>query len=363
MISIKDARTGIQRVVRAVSHQLLEHPPDGYQVLLVVATRTRGYHLLSDLSAQEIELTKGDTFFALDLASGVLPYHWNQLARWKRAGASVQAVVYDLLPLSHPEWFTSRGVLNFRRWVKTLALFADRFHCISNTVRLELGAILRHKYNVHLGEDDLHVFALSQDFSRSSVNCTALLAKDKKLVDFASRAPTVLMVGTIEPRKAHSEVLNAFEELWKNGGTEQLVVVGATGWKTEVLQHRLRTHELHGRRLIWVSDASDALLDELYKASIGVIVASLGEGLGLPILEAQHFGRPILVRDLPVFREVAGPGATFFPADGLGISSETLIDWFSRITNVSVSKCRAETVTWESSVSQLLKNMDLSPVN
>jgi hypothetical protein len=67
--------------------------------------------------------------------------------------------------------------------------------------------------------------------------------------------------------------------------------------------------------------ASDAMLDRLYAGAHVLIAASLGEGFGLPLVEAARNALPIVARDLPVFREVAGEHAYYFSgasADDLG---------------------------------------------
>lgn len=369
VISRSDARTGIQRVVRTVLGHLLDHPPAGHEVVPVAATRQTGYRR-ADLSAlfperrsprpgddDRVTPACGDTFFALDLAARVLPCHWNQLQQWKRAGVSIQAVVYDLLPVLHPDWFTPRAVSHFKRWLKTLAIFADRLHCISQVVHSDVQAWFAQQYGVSLAPQVLQTFPLGSDIE--SGPATGVDEQGEAALAFAARRPTALMVGTIEPRKGHAEVLRAFEELWREGGQQQLLVVGAPGWQTEALQHRLREHPRAGGHVLWVSNAGDALLVRLYQAAGGVIVASAGEGLGLPVLEATHFGRPLLVRDLPVFREVAGGNATYFPNLAAGLSADVLRDWFNRSVRDAGHGPTVACATWAESVAVLLHNMGL----
>ncbi|MBL3940675.1 glycosyltransferase family 4 protein, partial [Bacteroides thetaiotaomicron] len=75
-------------------------------------------------------------------------------------------------------------------------------------------------------------------------------------------------------------------------------------------------------RLNWLQDIDDAALADLYARVDGLLFASEGEGFGLPIVEAAQHGLPLLLRDLPVFREVAGEHATYFSAsDGTGLAS------------------------------------------
>jgi glycosyltransferase involved in cell wall biosynthesis len=126
------------------------------------------------------------------------------------------------------------------------------------------------------------------------------------------------MVGTIEPRKGHDKALAALEVLWNKpllNENFKLLVVGRPGWKTGSLQKLLRQHPENKRRLRWIDDASDEYLDKLYQASWGVLMPSRGEGFGLPIIEAATYAKPILARDLPVFREISPPNVEFFSSD------------------------------------------------
>jgi glycosyltransferase involved in cell wall biosynthesis len=129
--------------------------------------------------------------------------------------------------------------------------------------------------------------------------------------------PAILMVGTIEPRKGYDAAIPAFEYLWeeKGAGAPDLVIVGRSGWRTQALQDQLCNHPEFGRRLYWFKDVSDEDLCRLYEGCRGVLMASRGEGMGLPLLEAATHGCAILARDLPVFREQLLPGITFFDSD------------------------------------------------
>jgi glycosyltransferase involved in cell wall biosynthesis len=56
------------------------------------------------------------------------------------------------------------------------------------------------------------------------------------------RAPTLLMVGTLEPRKGQAQALAAFELLWAKGVDANLVIVGKNGWLVDALAERLQAH-------------------------------------------------------------------------------------------------------------------------
>jgi glycosyltransferase involved in cell wall biosynthesis len=175
---------------------------------------------------------------------------------------------------------------------------------------------------------------------------------------WARQGSSILMVGTIEPRKGHHQVLASFEELWANPNADEdfrLVVVGRPGWKTEALQHRLRNHRMAGGHVRWIEDASDEYLEQLYEACWGVVLASHGEGFGLPVLEAAARNKPLLLRDLPVFREVAPPGAVFFGDDTPGGLAAIIRRWRQHGTPVKIDPAD---LCWETAAGDLRSKLE-----
>ena len=136
------------------------------------------------------------------------------------------------------------------------------------------------------------------------------------------------MVGTIEPRKGYDAAIAAFEHLWttRPADAPDLVIVGKGGWKTSGLQERLSSHPQRGHRLHWFDQMSDEGLCLLYGASKGVLMASRGEGFGLPLIEAAMHRRHVLARDLPVFREQQLPNVLFFHDDTPALLAERLLE-------------------------------------
>ena len=120
------------------------------------------------------------------------------------------------------------------------------------------------------------------------------------------------MVATIEPRKGHHQTLKAFELLWGQGADINLVIVGKQGWLVEELIENIKAHSELNKRLFWQEGISDEYLENIYAESTCLIAASEGEGFGLPLIEAAQKGKPIIARDIKVFREVAGDYAYYF---------------------------------------------------
>ena len=120
-----------------------------------------------------------------------------------------------------------------------------------------------------------------------------------------------LGVGTIEPRKAWSVALDAMERLWRDEDAH-LVLVGRYGWSSHWLQGRIEHHPEFGKRLHWLNDADDTTLSSLYRDATALVYPSVAEGFGLPLIEARHFGTPVIASDIEIFREIAGDAIDYF---------------------------------------------------
>ena len=70
-----------------------------------------------------------------------------------------------------------------------------------------------------------------------------------------------------------------------------------------------------GRRFLFVENASEFELARIYDRSVALISPSRGEGYGLPVVEGALRGKPVILSDLPVYREIAGEAGFFFPLD------------------------------------------------
>jgi len=171
------------------------------------------------------------------------------------------------------------------------------------------------------------------------------------------------MVGTIEPRKAHLQALDAFDRLWSQGLDVNLIIVGAEGWRhlpkhmrrtiPQILA-RLQSHRKRGRRLFWVNGPSDEYLEKIYAASSCLIAAAEGEGFGLPLIEAARHRLPIIARDIPVFREVAGEHAFYFAGNEPDALVVAIKQWLALYEKDAHPKSDAMPwMTWTQSVERV----------
>jgi alpha-1,3-rhamnosyl/mannosyltransferase len=119
----------------------------------------------------------------------------------------------------------------------------------------------------------------------------------------------VLAVGTLEPRKNLPRLVEAYRQL--DGGLQEahpLVVVGALGWETGSTLDALRSL---GSRCTMLGHVSDTALAELYRRCAVFCYPSLGEGFGLPVLEAMAAGAAVLTSNLSSLPEVGADAVDY----------------------------------------------------
>ena len=358
-----DAQTGIQRVVRAVWSELRRRSGDDLLVLPVYATNSQGYCYArvdflernsSSSACEPVCVRPGDKFLGLDLSAHLLPNYRRQLKTWRSYGASIHLIVYDLLPIQRPEWFSAAASNHFRRWFDVLLQEADQAICISEHVASDLrGWLSRLQAARPLSIGRLQ---MGSDIA-ASVPSRGVCANVRRLLEQMRFRPAILMVGTVEPRKGYDVAIAAFEHLWRTRPTDapDLVIVGKSGWKTTALQQYLQTHSEKGKRFHWLDSVSDEGLCLFYEACRGVFVASRGEGFGLPLIEAALHRRHILARDLPVFREQGLANVSFFKGDGPAALGDRLMD----IVHAGEPSGAASLPTWSDCVDGLLREIGL----
>ncbi len=360
-----DANSGVQRVTRSILKQLLEKPPSGYAVEAVYGTPerpgyryakkfTQGFLKLDQAVAEErfIDVQRGDIFLGLDLQHHVVRKNEHYYAHIRNLGARVYFLIYDLLPIQFPEYFRVGASEDHHTWLTAISQ-SDGVLCISRTTAdhyinwLADNAVQRPR-PLHIGW-----FHLGADLENSVP--TRGLPKDfQSVLAELGNGPSFLMVGTIEPRKGYAQALAAFEKLWDSGHGLRLVIVGKAGWAVEELIEKLRSHPKLGSLLFWLEDVSDADLEQLYGACTCLIAASEGEGFGLPLIEAAQHKLPILARDIPVFREIAGEHASFFEGRTPEALAEAVTEWLTlRAQNRHPHSEGMPWVTWAQSADRL----------
>ncbi|WP_058546455.1 glycosyltransferase family 4 protein [Pseudomonas fluorescens] len=231
----------------------------------------------------------------------------------KRDGVGIISVVYDLIPLTHPQFCDAGLVKVFNRWFDWIARTADGYIAISTTIRDQL----RQEMVRRIGEQQVQgrwfdYFHLGSELDL--IDATHVVDPNLQRL-FKRSEPVFLMVSTIEPRKNHVYLLDAFERAWAAGSQARLCIVGKIGWKCEALIERIRRHPQLNSRLFMFNNLSDQSLEHAYRHATALVFPSYVEGFGLPLVEAMQRGLPAMGSDIEVFREIGGDFMAYFDLD------------------------------------------------
>jgi glycosyltransferase involved in cell wall biosynthesis len=135
----------------------------------------------------------------------------------------------------------------------------------------------------------------------------------------------LVALGTVEPRKNFLAAARILAALHDRGFAEAtLEIIGRQGWSEDwaMLQNQ-RGVILHGYQ-------SDENVNRLLQNADMLICTSHEEGLGLPLLEAQYAGLPVIAPDAAIFREVLGDSGIFIDASEPALAADRIVDSVSR---------------------------------
>ena len=260
--------------------------------------------------------------------------------------------IHDVIPLIFPETFTLRHRAVARLGLARVRRQADRVivpsHAVKRDVVRHLGIPENLVTVTHHGcEPRFHPEADPQSFRDVTVR-----------YDLPPRY--VLTVGTLEPRKNLTTLLQAFARLRRAGEVDpglRLVLAGARGWLEEPIFRAVRSLGLE-EAVCFPGFIEDDDLPDLYRGAELFVFPSLYEGFGLPPLEAMACGVPVVTSNTSSMPEVAGGAAMLvdpLDVDGMAdVIARVLGDAASRARLRDAGIARARQFSWETAAHQVL---------
>jgi hypothetical protein len=243
---------------------------------------------------------------SLYLNIGQLGWAVPWMVSWLRRRPDVRAVfmLHDAIPIERPDLVTPLARTAHRRMMTAAARHAAG---LIFTTQVAAQSVLRllppHGGKLPL-TTSLHL-PLAPSFLGSVEQDPAL-----------ARHPYFVVVGAIEPRKNHLILLNIWCELLRRrrSKTPRLVIAGSPARGSRSILRQLRASTMLRDHLVIASDLSSPALRQLVANARAVLMPSLAEGFGLPIVEALALGTPMLASDLPAHREVGADLAIYLGA-------------------------------------------------
>ena len=167
---------------------------------------------------------------------------------------------------------------------------------------------------------------------------------------YGIKKPYVLYVGPIHPDKGVLRLIDAFKLARKRGLNASLVIAGPLRMPRDAFLKRLRECD----NSIYLGYVPRDHLPYLYRATNVFVFLSIHEGFGLPVIEAAACGCPLIVSDIPTFREILRNAAFFVnPHDTEMISEALLLQDVIRPMG-AIAKKRAEVFRWNKAAEKMV---------
>ena len=249
-------------------------------------------------------------------------------------------MVHDLLFESHPQFFPTLMRWRLQWLCRRSALRAERVFTVSRYSREEL--IRRY------GIADWRIVVTpngAPEVAPSSVSV------DPEIMGLQ---PYLLSVGRIEPRKNVELLVRAFRAA--GIAPVKLVIVGREDFGCRQVAERLAGEP----GIVHLRDVSHPRLVELYRHAAGLVFPSLGEGFGIPVLEAISYGTPVIASNQTAIPEAGGSLARYFDPtaanaeEQLAAEIKKLVGHPYRIAEPLIREHVAQ-FTWEASAGSLIE--------
>jgi len=355
---------GVGRYAEELTRALIETAPHGCDVVGVMSSSPQADYdlartllpgitdlLKSPLARRELSMAWQHGFTKIP-GTGMVhaPSLLAPLRRHDRLNSQSEQIIvtiHDVVPWTHPETLTPHGVTWHKAMTKRAHKYADAIVTPTHTVAGQLSELM--------------------DFGdRIRVVPGAVSSKFEIPVDADARAERlelperyVLSVGTLEPRKGLQPLIRSLGSADDSGLS--LLIAGPDGWGELDVSAIAEDAGVDPARVRTLGRLSDPDLAVAMDRATVFVFPSLAEGFGLPVIEAFHFGTPVVHSDDPALMEVAagaGLAVALSPResypDRLAIAIRSLVDDSALAQRLGVAGMdRAKAFSWKDSAQKV----------
>jgi glycosyltransferase involved in cell wall biosynthesis len=328
---------GIGRYAEELTRHLIETAPAGCDVEAVVSAASaaeldRLRTLLPGLvGLQRLPLPRRELSLAWQAgivgsaAHGLVhaPSVLAPLVRHDRStspGQQTVVTVHDTVPWTHPETLTPHGVRFHKAMVRRAWKYADAVVVPTHAVANALNEIRRFDDRIRV------IGGAPSGRLRIPVN------DDLRAERLGLPERYVLAVGTLEPRKGLAHLIAGMTHPDAPRDIP-LVIAGPDGWGDVDVHTLAEQAGLAPERVKVLGRVDDADLAVVYDRATVFVFPSLAEGFGLPVIEAMHFGTPVVHSDDEAVREVASDAGVTVAREPLASYPERLAQAVFQVVN------------------------------
>ncbi|MCU7836169.1 MAG: glycosyltransferase [gamma proteobacterium symbiont of Taylorina sp.] len=294
------ANTGIQRVVKEFLQRALYNQENITYNIVSYNSELNCLYLLDNdeikaflkdiknfkfikkqiIDIHTLKVKENTIFFDMDSAWNAPLKRQELYQTLKHNGFLIFNFVHDIIPVVMPEVVANEKIVRkFTLFIEAVYKYSDLVFFNSINSQNDFLQLKKHKSIAR--NIPTRVVGLGSDFLQIN-NANTIDGSLKKLL----QSKYILFVGTIEPRKSQTKMLDAFDVLAKKDPALKLIYIGKKGWNVETLIERIQNHPLHNSQLYWFDNIDDITLRLFYENAFIVTYLSRYEGYGLPIAES-----------------------------------------------------------------------------
>lgn len=240
-------------------------------------------------------------------SSGAVVHHGPHYTMPIRSQIPNVVTIHDCTFFDHPEWHERTKVVFFRRAISVAARKADAIVCVSKHTADRLSQLCDVRAPVIVAPHGLDHLRFTQFEPEAGSD-----ANELNKLGLEASSPLIVFVGTLEPRKGITTLLEAFRLIAGKHREAQLVLAGQMGWGMDETAHSIENGP-YKERIIHVGYVREAAVPALLRSAQVVVYPALEEGFGLPALEAMACGARLITTEGTVMAEAARGVADLAP--------------------------------------------------
>jgi glycosyltransferase involved in cell wall biosynthesis len=238
-----------------------------------------------------------------------------------KLGLKFAFYIHDLIPIDFPEYVRASGYSDHIKRMDTVSFCADMVIVNSEATKTSFLSWCESQ-ELRLPECEVAYIGVEESFFESPAE------EFSPALETLDQQSYFTYIGTIEPRKNHLFLLQIWRDWILRGITPpKLVIVGKRGWENQNVFNFIDQCEAIKPYVVELSDLSDAGLKRVIRGAKAMLFPSFSEGWGMPLIETQAMGTPVICSDIPVFHEASSALATFInPLDAI-TWQKTILDF------------------------------------
>lgn len=332
--------TGIQRVVRSVTKHIITNC-DTMEVILIAESKSKKtFNIINQniflewlkgncerekcVSEQELNpkyFNKGSVYLEIEAAWAERKLPPSVLyPMLKKRNVKIATYIYDIIAIRFPQYCNDGLIMKFSAFFDVASYYSDLIFTDSQFAANDICALIK---KAGRKTPKFCVAYPGCDFMKVSLDNPSI---DEDIRKIAESGKYILTVSSIEPRKNHKVILDAYDSYLQDRDIN-IIFAGRLGWKIKELSTRLFRHKDYGKKIHLISGANDETISFLYQEAWLSVFPTHVEGYGLPAVESLIAGTPAILSDIPVLREVAGDNAKYFDQNNPGDLANIIINY------------------------------------